>query len=129
MRYVDAAYIIALHTALIEETGGSHGIRDENLLASAAERPQQQFGGKELYPDVFTKAAVYLESIARHHVFTDGNKRTAINTAAYFLHLNGYELTASNEELEKFVLKVVEEKLELAPIATWLKKHTTATAQ
>ncbi|MEK7556610.1 MAG: type II toxin-antitoxin system death-on-curing family toxin [Patescibacteria group bacterium] len=124
MQYVKAEYIVALHAALIEETGGIHGIRDQNLLASLAVRPQQKFAGKELYPDIFQKAAVYLEGIARNHVFADGNKRTAVATAAYFLHLNGCELKSTNRELEKFVLKVVTEKLSLEPIADWLKEHS-----
>ena len=39
-----------LHSQLIEETGGSDGVRDYNLLESAIESPFQSFGGDELYP-------------------------------------------------------------------------------
>lgn len=51
--------ILMLHCQLIEETGGSDGIRDENLLESALEAPFQSFGGKELFPGTQAKAASY----------------------------------------------------------------------
>jgi prophage maintenance system killer protein len=35
----------------------------------------------------------------------DGNKRTAITTAGLFLRINGYRLTASNQQLEAFTLQ------------------------
>jgi death on curing protein len=49
--------IIKLHTQLIEETGGSHGVRDYGLLESALEAPFQSFDGSDLYPTVQEKAA------------------------------------------------------------------------
>jgi len=37
-------------------------------------RPQATFGGKDLYPDLFTKAAALLDSLINDHPFVDGNK-------------------------------------------------------
>ena len=45
-----------LHTQLIQQTGGSDGVRDYNLLDSALETPFQSFGGDELYPTIQAKA-------------------------------------------------------------------------
>ena len=42
--------ILILHSQLVKETGGSDGVRDNNLLESAIETPFQSFGGIELYP-------------------------------------------------------------------------------
>lgn len=39
-----------LHTQLIQQTGGSDGVRDYNLLDSALETPFQSFGGEDLHP-------------------------------------------------------------------------------
>lgn len=47
------------------------------------------FDGKELYPDVFLKAAALLDSLINNHPFVDGNKRTGITAAALFLQANG----------------------------------------
>lgn len=49
--------ILMLHTQLIQQTGGSDGVRDYNLLDSALENPFQSFGGEELYPTIQAKAA------------------------------------------------------------------------
>ena len=124
MRYLTAKDILIIHALLIDETGGAHGVRDLGLLESAAHRPQSVFGGKELYSDIFLKAAVLFESLARNHVFIDGNKRTAIVSTARFLYLNDYELIATNKELERFVLSVVTKKLSLPIMARWFEKHT-----
>ncbi|TSC90597.1 MAG: death on curing protein [Parcubacteria group bacterium Gr01-1014_2] len=90
---------------------------------SIVERPKSKFSGQELYKGIFKKVAVYLESLAQYHVFADGNKRTGAVSAARFLFINGYELTATNKELESFVLEVVVEKLNLDLIAGWFKNY------
>lgn len=76
-----------IHAKIIDETGGAHGIREIGLLVSATERPKASFGGTELYPTLFPKAAAYLESLARYHVFVDGNKRTSIAASNRFLFI------------------------------------------
>lgn len=123
MNYLSGEEILVIHSEIIDQTGGLHGVRDIRLLQSITEKPKMQFGGKELYEGVFQKAAVYLESIAKYHAFVDGNKRTAIASAARFLFLNGYELRTTNKSLEKFVLRVATKKVDLETIASWLKRH------
>src|SRR3989344_5637432 len=106
MKYLTAEDILVLHSEVIDETGGMHGIRDTGLLMSIVEKPKSKFGGKELYKGVFKKVAVFLESLVQYHVFIDGNKRTGVVSVARFLFINKYELTATNKELETFVMKV-----------------------
>lgn len=124
MQYLTAEEILILHARVVDETGGSHGVRDPGLLQSISERPKAAFGGKEMYRGIFAKAAVYLDSIIRYHVFVDGNKRTALISTARFLHVNHYGLSATNEAVEKYVLKVAVEKPEIKEIAAWLKSHS-----
>lgn len=125
MRYLSAEDILLLHALLIDETGGSHGVRDVQLLQSIAKKPQMRFAGKQLYANVLAQAAVLLEAIANYHVFIDGNKRTAFVAAARFLHLNGYEIQSSNKGVEKEMLKVATGKMSVKDIELWLKKHST----
>jgi len=122
--YLTPEQILFLHARLIEETGGSHGVRDVGLLESAAARPQTTFAGQDLYPDLFAKAAALMESLIRNHPFIDGNKRTGIAAAALFLRHNGHRLTATNQELETFTLYVAESGPDLSEIATWLETHS-----
>jgi len=124
VKYLEPEDILVIHARIIDATGGSHGVRDVNMIGSIAARPMMQFGGKELHSTVFEKAAVYFESTALFHPFIDGNKRTAVALAARFLYLNGYSMTATNPVLEKFALDAVVKKYELKQIAGWFKKHS-----
>lgn len=124
MIYLTAEQVLFLHDRLIEESGGEHGVRDLGGLESALARPQAAFGGTEFYPDLMTKAAVVMDGIIRNHPFLDGNKRAGISTAAMFLEMNGYRLTATNEELEAFVLRVTTAKPDIKEIAEWFRIKT-----
>lgn len=124
MKYLSGEEVLIIHSEIIDQTGGMHGIRDSGLFISIIEKPKARFGGKELYEGIYQKAAVYLESLARYHIFIDGNKRIGIGASARFLFLNGFELTATNKEVENFVLEVVIKKLDLGTIAAWFKKHS-----
>ena len=62
MKYLTSEQILFIHSRLIDSTGGTHGIRDIGLLQSAAGRPEATFGGEDLYPDIFHKAAALMES-------------------------------------------------------------------
>jgi death-on-curing protein len=124
MRYLTVEQVLFLHARLIEETGGSHGIRDIGLLESAVARPQAAFEGEELYPDLFSKAAALLHSLIRNHPFIDGNKRAGITAAALFLRANGFVLDADNPELKTFALRVARRNIGVPEVARWLRKHT-----
>jgi len=124
MQYLTAQELLILHARVVDEAGGSHGVRDVGLLQAIILKPQAQFGGADLYPNVFRKAAVLLEAIANYHVFIDGNKRTALIASARFLYLNGYELKATNKAVEKAVLAVATKEMNTRGLESWLKKHS-----
>ena len=123
MIYLTTQQVLFLHARLVAETGGSHGVRDINLLLSAVGRPQASFDDQDLYPDLFTKAAALMDSLIRNHPFVDGNKRTGILAAALFLRINGYRLNPSNIELEKFTIEVAQSKYPVEEIAVWLQTN------
>lgn len=124
IKYVSLEEVLAIHDDLIEQYGGSFGVRDLGLIQSAIARPQATFGGYDLYKTVFDKVAAFFHSLIFNHAFADGNKRTAITTAARFLYINGYELVASKNEFVKFPLNVENNHLTLKKIAAWLKQHS-----
>jgi death-on-curing protein len=121
--YLTVEQVLFLHARLIEETGGSHGVRDLGLLQSAAARPQATFDAEDLYPSLPAKAAALMESIVRGHPFVDGNKRTGIAAAALFLWRNGCRLTAGNDELESFAVEVADGSHTMETIEGWLLEH------
>ena len=124
MNYLSAEQILFLHARLVSETGGSHGVRDLGLLLSALGRSQARFDDQDLYPDIFMKAAVLMDSLIRNHPFVDGNKRTGISATALFLRINGYQLETTTDELVNFTLEVAESRHIVDSIAAWLETHT-----
>jgi len=101
-----------IHAEGLARFGGSDGVRDENLLASAVLTPQSSFGGQSPYADIIEVAAAYLFYLCGNHPFIDGNKRTAMMAAIVFLRLNGIEPAPDSGDWEKFVLEVASSKLD-----------------
>lgn len=122
IRYLTPEQVLFIHSRLVQETGGAHGVRDLSMLLSALGRPQVTFEGNDLYSNIYSKAAALMDSLIRNHPFIDGNKRTAIASAAIFLHLNGYSLIVTNEEMVHFTLVCARSKVTLEEISAWLKQ-------
>lgn len=113
-----------IHDDMIERYGGSHGIARLELLESAVMRPQASFGGKDLYPSVFAKAAAMMHSLIMNHAFVDGNKRTAMVSGVMFLELNDYQLQATQDALVATALKVRQKVWNIEKLAGWLKEYS-----
>lgn len=122
--YLNLEEILRLHFQIIEDFGGSHGVRDEGRLKSVVEAPRQEVFGKQQYVFFFEKAAVYLRNIIGDHPFIDGNKRTAITACSIFLTRNGISITATSKDLEDFTVKVSTDHLGVTTIAGWLASHS-----
>ena len=99
-----------LHTQLIQQTGGSDGVRDYNLLDSALENPFQSFGGEELYPTIQAKAARLGYGLIKNHCMIDGNKRIGTHAMLVFLVLNGMNLSILKKNYMKRFLILQQEK-------------------
>jgi death-on-curing protein len=118
--------ILELHEQSIKLYGGSMGIRDEGLLQSAIQRPFQTFGGEDLYPTVYEKAAALGESLIENHPFVDGNKRTGALAMFTFLMEYGIEINASNTNFYNFVIAISTGEMKFEAIVAWLKENTKA---
>ena len=123
--YLSPEQVLFLHSRLISETGGAHGVRDLGMLLSAIGRAQTTFDNQELYPDLFTKAAALMDSLVRNHPFVDGNKRTAIAAASIFLWINHYQLVVDNEEMVRFTLACAQSQVSLVEMALWFKRYSS----
>lgn len=118
--------IVTIHDRIVNEIGGSLGIREPGLLAAIAEKPKASFGGSELYPTLYDKAAALFEALVNYHAFVDGNKRTAIAVLEYYLYLNDLKLNASDQVKEAFVLNTAVTNPELDTVAAWIEQYTTS---
>ena len=115
--------VLMLHKQLIDEYGGSHGVRDENLLESALEMPFQSFEGEELYLSVQAKAARLCYGLVKNHSMVDGNKRIGAHVMLVFLALNGRELEYSQQELSDIILEIAAGSKECDDLLQWTIEH------
>ena len=92
--------------------GGRVEVRDIGLLESAVHRPRASVLGQEAYPDLFTKAAALLHSLAGNHPLVDGNKRLAWLATYVFLAKNGIVLDAGDDAAYEFVIAVADGSLD-----------------
>ncbi len=116
--------ICELHTQLEEAFILSSGIRDKSLLASAVNAPFQTFMGNDLYPSIYDKAAQLCYGIANNHPFTDGNKRTALHSMYVYLIINGFDINASQQEVENLIINVAAGNMTNVELAQWLRDNT-----
>ncbi len=117
IRYLTAMEIYNINA---EITADETFIRDIHLLNSAALRPMLVLFGEAQYPTLIDKAAALLHSLAYHHLFADGNKRTAVQVVTTFLALNHHRLTWDYASQYPYVLEVAQGLRDVPTIAAWL---------
>lgn len=83
MNYLNVNQVLAIYNEVIEQTGGTKGIRNLGLVASAVARPQATFDGKDLYPDIFSKAACLGHSLICNHPLALFTKKSTSNRILY----------------------------------------------
>lgn len=115
--------ILKVHQFSIDRFGGGTGVRDLGGVASAIARPFQTFGGNDLYPSVFEKAAALGESLIVNHPFIDGNKRTGFLAMASFMAEEGYFLKATQEDAYNFTIQIASGIATFDQIVVWLKEN------
>lgn len=117
--YPDIGEAVAIHDALIEEFGGTMGMRDEGALASAIMRPQLGY-----YESLIEEAAALLESLANNYPFVDGNKRTAVAVTDTFLRLNGHYIDCDNDEAYRYIMELFgRNSFRYAQLLPWLEEN------
>ncbi|MBI2252832.1 MAG: type II toxin-antitoxin system death-on-curing family toxin [Armatimonadetes bacterium] len=123
--FLTLAEVIEIHTDQIQRYGGVEGIRDMNLLSSAAAMPYASFSGSFLHLDIYEMAAAYAFYICKNHPFIDGNKRTALACALVFLEMNGINISNSKGDLYKAMISLASgdlDKIQLTEILRNLKE-------
>ena len=114
--------VIACHARLIQQFGGSLGIRDRGAIESALARPQTGY-----YTDVIQEAAALWESLSQNHPFVDGNKRVAVTMTAAFLTVNGYRLEFDDIQAYAFLIGLYEEgTFRFKELEAWLRFHVVS---
>lgn len=108
--YFDADHAIAVHDDIIEKSGGFKGIRDLGQLESILEHVQYDL----YYPQFEDKLTHLFFAINKGHTFSDGNKRSSIALATYFMEINGFDFAVSKfiNEMENIAVDVADNRIE-----------------
>ena len=102
--------------------GEAFTVRDDDLLESALGRPHTTVFGADAYPDLYSKAAALMHSLAKNHPLADGNKRLCWTACRTFLVLNGIHVRATVEDRFSFVVAVASGQIpDVAAIAAQLR--------
>ena len=123
MKQLTKRQVLLLHEQLLQEFGGTAGIRDDGLLESALAAPFQTFGGQSLYPSVQAKAAQLGFGLVCNHPFVDGNKRIGAHVMLVFLALNGIELSYTQQELIDAALDCAADRANNTDLLQWIIQH------
>lgn len=117
--YPTVAEATEIHRQLVEEFGGSHGLRDRGRLEAAIFRPQSGY-----YSDLSEEAAALMESLANNHAFVDGNKRASFTVTDTFLRLNGLYLEVEPLGAHKFITEAIGRgEFRFAAIRDWIRAN------
>jgi death-on-curing protein len=118
-RYLTTEQVLGISRRAV---GGAVELRDLGLLDAAVHRPRASVLGQDAYPDLFTKAAALLHSLARNHPLVDGNKRLAWLATYVFCAKNGVELDPADDPAYDMVVAVASGDIEdIHIIADWLR--------
>lgn len=117
--YLALDEVLRMHELLIKAFGGAPGVRDHGLIQSALLRPQTGY-----YADLIEEAAALWESLQMNHGFIDGNKRVAYACLELFLNMNGADMAAGNDEIERFIYDNLEAgTFRKDVLEMWLHEH------
>ena len=129
--------ILLLHEKVTESFADVKEGYNYGLVESVARRPSTVlYNGFKPFDDIYSKAASIMEGIIRWHVFTDGNKRTALCVAAAYLDLNGYSLIVPLDAI-RYTVKIAKNKKDdprstknlIDRITRWLLDHTASSSE
>ena len=117
--YLRVVEVLTLHAILIDEFGGTDGVRDLGALEAAVFRPQTGY-----YEDPIAEAAALLESLIQNHPFLDGKKRTAVAAADVHLRMNGFELSGDSMEHHRSLVGLMERgEVDWKAVDAWLRAN------
>jgi len=126
--FLELMEALEIHRDQLERYGGKQGLVDLELLTSALAAPSAGLGEKYVHQGPWEMAAAYLYYIINLHPFVDGNLRVGTVTPVVFLELNGFELEAGQNNLERLVREVALGKADKTRVADFFRRYVVKKA-
>jgi death-on-curing protein len=125
-KWLSRRSIDAMHAALIDEHGGSHGIRDAALIESAIARPLNRFTYAGDDCDLAELAAAYAFALVKNHGYVDGNKRIGLAALLVLLRRNGFYLRITEAEAVTKFENLAAGSVSEDELAAWIRENLEA---
>ena len=127
-RTLTLAQIVEINRRMLDTFGGflveaNSDLANPGPLRYILEAIQAPIFGQDLYPTHIEKAAALAWYIITHHVFHDGNKRTAMETCRLFLDLNGYTMTI-DQHVAQVAVDIATKEMTFEAFVCWLQART-----
>jgi death on curing protein len=113
--------VIAIHSRQLRRFGGAPGLRDEELLRSAIERPLNKWHYERTeLPEL---AAAYAFGLAKNQAFVDGNKRIAFMSMMTFLRKNGVRFLPDPAHATRIIISLAAGEVSEESLARWIRDN------
>ncbi|MEI7189217.1 type II toxin-antitoxin system death-on-curing family toxin [Dickeya dianthicola] len=122
MKWVSAQDVIDFHDRILQVLSGVVGMADPGRAEALIYRVQNRLY-YEGVTELFELAATYWVTIARGHIFNDGNKRTAFFVTMTFLRRNGILIVDNDNSLEELTIKAATGECLVSELAEQLRQR------
>ncbi len=118
-----------LHERVLEQDPNAEkGYTSKGLVKPCMDRAMYCYYGEVQYENVYERTAALIQGIINFHPFTDGNKRTALLSAYFFLLFHGYKLDIVFEKVLDTFIDIANERIsDIEDIADWVEENTKST--
>jgi death on curing protein len=129
IKYLTKEDITFINKKTVSRHGGNFMLPEnflhEENLDYLIETVQSTMFEVELYPTIYDKTALYCFNIICNHIFSDGNKRTGLGAAMYFMNLNNFRFKNSLklDDLFDFITEVAKGNIDLTQCSKWFEEN------
>ena len=122
LRFLSAEHVVAIHDAVLAETGGLPGGGHRGSGYEGVDAAVQAVKNS-YYDTVQELAAAYAVYIVQGHVFADGNKRTGAAAMLTFLEANAGRIPLDDERCATLMIELqrrAESGEDIARLVRWI---------
>ena len=122
MIWVTAEDVVAIHSRIIQVSGGIDGLRDRAGLEAAIAAPSIIWRRRS-FPTDIEKIARIGFGLASNHAFIDGNKRIGAMVTQLLLKWNGYQFQLEQNELADMFIGIADGTKDETELRYWINDH------
>ena len=123
MEYIVPVEILLLHSTIVDELGGTHGVHDIKIVQRAC----AYIRNDTMFPTIFDKASALLFALAKKKPFIDLNLPTALAATELFLEQNTHTLDLTDSSVHDFIGNDLPHA-RVGDIVLWMEKCARSSA-